>query len=149
MESPVSVFRIEDSRVEHYTVDEHAEEEVVKKSILAVDDSPSIRKLVEFSLKSKGYAVVTAENGQEALEILARDRFDAVILDINMPKMDGFEFLKRFRGDAGYATIPVIMLTTEGQEEDREAALALGANDYFMKPFKPSDLIAIVERLLQ
>ncbi len=131
------------------TVDEHAEEGVVKKSILAVDDSPSIRKLVEFSLKSKGYAVVTAENGQEALEILARDRFDAVILDINMPKMDGFEFLKRFRGDADYAAIPVIMLTTEGQEEDREAALALGANDYFMKPFKPTDLIAIVEKLLQ
>ncbi|MBF0549794.1 MAG: response regulator [Deltaproteobacteria bacterium] len=121
----------------------------MKKRILAVDDSPSIRKLVEFSLKSTGFLVDTAQNGQEALEFLAKEHFDAVILDINMPKMDGFEFLKRFRSQAAFREMPVIMLTTEGQEEDKERALALGANHYIVKPFKPTELIAVMKNIFK
>jgi len=121
----------------------------MEKKILSVDDSSSIRKMVEFSLKSKGYLVTTAENGLEALELLAQDQFDAVILDINMPRMDGFECLKRTRANEAYAAIPVVMLTTEGQEQDKEKALALGAQHYLVKPFKPSELIAKVGKLFE
>jgi len=119
------------------------------KKIIAVDDSSSIRKLVKFSLKTIGYQVILAENGQEALECLAKDAVDAIILDINMPRMDGFEFLKKIKADEVYASIPVIMLTTEGQDEDKEKSIRLGAHDYIVKPFKPSELLNIVEKTLQ
>lgn len=121
----------------------------MKKKILAVDDSSAIRKLVEFSLKSAGFLVATVQNGQEALEAIAKSQFDAIILDINMPKMDGFEFLKQAKPQAAYAAIPIIMLTTEGQDEDKERALALGATDYIVKPFKPTELIAAMQKLFQ
>ncbi len=117
------------------------------KKILAVDDSSSIRKMVEFTLKSRGFKVTTAVDGQEALEFLAREIPDALILDINMPRMDGFEFLKKIKSDEAYSAIPVMMLTTEGQDEDRDTAQALGAGHYIVKPFKPSELIAAVEKL--
>lgn len=116
--------------------------------ILSADDSASIRKLVEFTLKSKGFQVSSAEDGKEALELLARGPFDAIILDINMPRMDGFELLKRIRAESGYASIPVIMLTTEGQEEDRQKAMDLGASAYIVKPFKPTQLLGLVEEIL-
>jgi len=121
----------------------------MSRKVLAVDDSSSIRKMVEFSLKSKGFQVNTAVDGQEALELLAKDKPDVIILDINMPRLDGFGFLKKVKADAGYAAIPILMLTTEGQEADMETALALGAKHYIVKPFKPSELIAAVEMLVQ
>jgi len=121
----------------------------MSKKILCVDDSSTIRKLVEFSLKSRGYIVMTAEDGQNALELLAGSHFDSIILDINMPRLDGFEFLKRIKANDAYTSIPVIMLTTEGQEEDRKAAMALGAFDYIVKPFKPSELIGLIDRLFE
>ncbi|CAN2047594.1 Uncharacterized 14.6 kDa protein in sodA1 3'region [Candidatus Magnetomoraceae bacterium gMMP-1] len=116
----------------------------MKKKILAVDDSSSIRKLVKFSLESRGYVVLAAKDGREALEIIARESYDAVVLDINMPRMDGFEFLEKVRANDKYASIVVIMLTTEGQEEDEKKAMELGAQDYIVKPFKPSELIKIM-----
>jgi two-component system, chemotaxis family, chemotaxis protein CheY len=119
------------------------------RKILAVDDSSSIRKMVEFSLKSKGFQVTTAADGQEALELLAKDKPDAIILDINMPRLDGFGFLKKVKADKAYASIPVMMLTTEGQDEDMETARSLGADHYIVKPFKPSELIAAIEKLVQ
>ncbi len=119
-----------------------------QKKILAVDDSSSIRKMVEFSLKSKGFQVTSAGDGQEALEMLAKEAFDAIILDINMPRLDGFGFLKKIKADHAYAAIPVMMLTTEGQEEDKKTAMSLGARDYLVKPFKPSELIALTEKIL-
>jgi len=118
------------------------------KRILVADDSPSIRKLVEFTLKSKGIQQSSAEDGREALELLAKGRFDAIVLDINMPRMDGFELLKTIKADDAYASIPVIMLTTEGQEEDRQKAMDLGANEYIVKPFKPTQLLQLVEKVL-
>ncbi len=120
----------------------------MKKKVLAVDDSTSVRKLVEFSLKSKGFQVSSAEDGLEALELLARTPFDIIVLDINMPRMDGLEFLKKVRLDENYSGLPVIMLTTEGQDDDKERAMSLGATAYIVKPFKPTELLAAVERLL-
>ena len=120
----------------------------MNKRIMAVDDSPSVRKLLEFSLKAKGYLVSTAEDGQEALGVLDQEKFDAIILDINMPRMDGFEFLRRVRADGRHTAIPVLMLTTEGQDADRAKAMSLGATAYIVKPFKPTDILAAVATML-
>jgi len=120
----------------------------MNKRIMAVDDSPSVRKLLEFSLKAKGYLVSTAEDGQEALGVLDQEKFDGIILDINMPRMDGFEFLRRVRADGRHAAIPVLMLTTEGQDADRAKAMSLGATAYIVKPFKPTDILAAVATML-
>lgn len=117
-------------------------------TILAVDDSASVRKMVQFTLESKGFQVKVAEDGLEALEVLKHHIVDAIILDINMPKMNGLEFLQIAKSEGAYATIPVIMLTTEGQEEDQEKALALGASAYVIKPFKPSQLLTLLEEIL-
>jgi len=115
--------------------------------VLLADDSVSIRKLVEFTLKSKGFLVSSVEDGLAAFELLAKDPFDVIVLDINMPHMDGFELLKRIKADEAYASIPVIMLTTESQDEDRLKAADLGATAYLVKPFKPTQLLVLVERM--
>jgi two-component system chemotaxis response regulator CheY len=117
----------------------------MEKRILSIDDSPSVRKLVEYTLKSKGFQAASAENGQQALELMAEEKFDAIILDINMPRMDGLEFMKRMRANDAYASIPVIVLTTEGQEADKDKAMELGATAYIVKPFKPTQLLSLVE----
>jgi len=124
------------------------------QTILVVDDSDSIRKLLEVTLKTRGFMVVSASDGQEALETLERytDRdsvgFNAVVLDINMPRMDGLSLLITARARPEWQTLPILMLTTEGRDEDRERALALGATDYMVKPFKPSELVMRVMALL-
>lgn len=120
----------------------------MSRKILTVDDSPSVRKMVEFSLKSKGYTMGSAGDGVEALEQLAQDQYDAVVLDVNMPRMNGLEFLEKMKTHDEYAAIPVIMLTTEGQDEDRDKAMALGATAYIIKPFKPTQLLALLEDLI-
>ena len=101
-------------------------------TILAVDDSASVRKMVQFTLESKGLQAKVAENGLEALEVLKHHIIDAIILDINMPKMNGLEFLQIVKSQGEYATIPVIMLTTEGQDEDKDKAIALGADAVYI-----------------
>jgi two-component system chemotaxis response regulator CheY len=117
--------------------------------ILTVDDSISVRKMIEFALKSKGYAVVAAVDGQEGYEILERgERFELAILDINMPRMDGLTLLRHIRSKMDWHRLPVLMLTTEGQDADRDEALKLGATDYMVKPFKPTDLLERVAQLL-
>jgi len=117
-------------------------------TILAVDDSASVRKMVQFILESKGLQAKVAENGLEALKVLKHHVIDAIILDINMPKMNGLEFLQIVKSEGAYATIPVIMLTTEGQDEDKDKAIALGASAYVVKPFKPSQLLTLLEEVL-
>jgi two-component system chemotaxis response regulator CheY len=121
----------------------------MSKKILTVDDSPSVRKMVEFSLKSKGYTMGAAGDGLEALELLNQEPYDAIILDVNMPKMNGLEFLEKRLEVDKIADIPVIMLTTEGQDEDRDKAISLGATAYIIKPFKPSQLLELLEEFLQ
>lgn len=118
------------------------------KTILTVDDSASVRKLLQFTLESKGLNVKAAVDGMEAWEVLSHHAIDAVILDINMPRMNGLELLQKIKSDSAYATIPVIMLTTEGQDEEKEKAAALGASDYIVKPFKPSQLLALLDEIM-
>jgi len=124
----------------------------VSATILAVDDSTSVRKMVESALRSRRYQVVTAGDGIQALHALESgagdSRFDLVVLDINMPRLDGLSLLKIVRAHAEWADLPVLILTTEGQEGDRDQALMLGATDYMVKPFRPTQLLARVAALL-
>ena len=120
----------------------------MNRKMLTVDDSPSVRKLVKFTLKAKGYEVGSAGDGLEALDLLKQEVFDAIILDINMPRMNGLEFLRTIKADDQYAGMPVIMLTTEGQDEDKDKAVALGATAYMVKPFKPTQLLTLLEKIL-
>lgn len=121
---------------------------VQRATILAVDDSKAVRNMIESVLRSGQYAVVTATDGIEALEALEREPCDLVVLDINMPRMDGLSLLKVIRERAEWARLPVLMLSTEGQESDRNKALDLGATDYMVKPFKPAQLLERVSALL-
>lgn len=116
--------------------------------ILVVDDSTSVRKMVESALRLMKYAVITATDGQDGFEKLQKSRFDLVILDVNMPRMDGLSFLKTVRQQEKWNNTPILMLTTEGEDEDRERAMKLGANAYMHKPFKPAQLIQRVSRLI-
>ena len=118
------------------------------KNILAVDDSSGVRKMVKFALKTKGHDVVTAVDGQEGLEKLMEGDYELIILDINMPRLDGFGLLDKLKKIPEKADIPILMLTTEGQEEDKDKALRMGANTYMVKPFKPTELISTVEKML-
>ncbi len=117
-------------------------------TILVVDDSTSIRKMVESVLRYKGYAVTAAADGEDALEALTREDYRLIILDVNMPRLDGLSLLKILRERAEWASIAVLMLTTEGQDADRERALALGATAYMIKPFKPGELLECVAALI-
>ena len=106
--------------------------------------------MVSFALKKLSLfeSEVQAADGLEALDALAKNRIDIVICDVNMPNMDGLEFLKTMRADEKLKSIPVIMLTTEGKDEDRDRARDLGANGYLNKPFKPNALKQEIEKLL-
>lgn len=117
-------------------------------TILAVDDSKAVRNLIESVLRSEQYAVLTAADGLEAMEVLERKPCDLVVLDINMPRLDGLALLKAIRERAEWAKLPILMLSTEGQDSDRSKALALGASDYMTKPFKPAQLLERVAALL-
>ncbi len=121
----------------------------MSKKILTVDDSNTVRKLIKFALNSGGIQTIEAENGLEALEVLKNETVDAIVLDINMPRMNGLEFLQKIKSEKTHAQIPVVMLTTEGQDEDKERAFALGAAKYVIKPFKPAQFLAVVEQVLQ
>ncbi len=116
---------------------------------MVVDDSPLARKLITLSLERAGYRVLTAEDGLEALERIPVERPELVVLDVIMPKMDGLQVCRRLKQDPGLAAIPVVVLTTQAQGKDREAAQKAGADDYLTKPFSPGKLRAIVERLLR
>ena len=118
------------------------------KSILAVDDSSGVRNMVKFALKTKGHEVVTAADGREGLEKLMERSYQLIILDINMPGLDGFGLLTKLKIIPEKADIPVLMLTTEGQDEDKEKALSMGVTRYMVKPFKPTELISTVEKIL-
>ncbi|MBF0395207.1 MAG: response regulator [Desulfobacterales bacterium] len=119
--------------------------------ILVIDDSSTIRKMVQYSLQPKGHTMVLAEDGVDGFEKLEEEEegFDIIILDINMPRMDGLEFLKKIQQSPSYSSIPVIILTTEGQNADKDKAFKLGAKGYFVKPFKPNELLQGIEKILK
>jgi DNA-binding response OmpR family regulator len=118
------------------------------RRILVCDDDPLLVDLVQYRLSSRGYEVVVAADGGEAVECLSKGSFDGILLDAMMPVVDGYELLRRIRQDPATAKVPVIMLTARKQEQDIVAALELGASDYVVKPFIPEELVARLGRLL-
>ena len=119
------------------------------KQILTVDDSPSIRQMVSFTLTSAGYGVVEATDGKDGYEKAKRQKFDLVITDLNMPKMDGIELIASTRALPGYGFIPILMLTTESQAEKKDAGRKAGATGWIVKPFNADQLIAVVQKLVK
>jgi two-component system chemotaxis response regulator CheY len=118
-------------------------------SALIVEDSPTMRQLLVFALsRIRGLGVAEADDGLDALKKLSSMDFDIIITDINMPIMDGLKLVKRIRSDERYQDIPVVIITTEGGEEDRKRALALGANAYITKPIRAPQVIQTVRQLL-
>jgi two-component system alkaline phosphatase synthesis response regulator PhoP/two-component system response regulator VicR len=118
------------------------------KHILAVDDEPNIRRLLEVNLQRAGYQVTTASDGQDALEKFSRARPDLVLLDVMMPRIDGFEVLRRLKADPGTAAVPILMLTANAQDADIFNGLRSGADFYLTKPFNPTELLMWVKRVL-
>ncbi|MFQ5755877.1 MAG: response regulator transcription factor [Acidiferrobacterales bacterium] len=118
------------------------------KSILLVDDEPNIVLSLEFLMKRAGYAVRTATDGDAALEAIREDRPDLILLDVNMPKRDGFEICQLIRSNPGWKDIPIIMLTAKGRDVEREKGLAMGADDYVTKPFATQEVVEKVEAIL-
>ncbi len=116
--------------------------------ILVVDDEEHIRKILKFKLEKHGYAVITADNGEVALQMIRRESPDLVILDLMMPKMDGFEVCKRIRGNFQTAQIPIIMLTAKSDMADKIKGLGGGANDYLIKPYSNDELLLRVKNVL-
>ena len=118
------------------------------KTILTVDDSPSIRQMVAMCLRAAGYHVEEAEDGVAALERVAQARFDLVLSDVNMPRLDGFGLVAALRAQPGWAQVPILMLTTESSDEMKRRGRAVGATGWLVKPFDPERLVALVQRLL-
>lgn len=117
---------------------------------LVVEDSPMMRQLIVFALsRLKNLNVIEADDGVDGLKKLAANRFDIVITDINMPIMDGLKLVKRIRSDAVHRDVPIMIITTEGAEEDRQRALQLGANAYITKPIQAPQVISKVKELLR
>jgi len=110
--------------------------------VLVVDDEPRILKFLELKLKASGYGVLTANNGFEALEQVEAQEPDLVVLDVLMPKKDGFETLKELRA---FSSVPVIILSAKEADTDKVKGLELGADDYLAKPFSPDELVARIE----
>jgi two-component system, chemotaxis family, chemotaxis protein CheY len=118
-------------------------------NVLVVDDSPTMRRMVTTSLKSLGSVrFVEAGSGLEAIERLALAPVDLMILDLNMPEMHGIEVLQFVRGHKSYRNLPIIVLTTRGDEASRTEAMASGASEYLTKPFQAGELLAHANRLL-
>jgi len=121
----------------------------VGKRILIADDSPSMRQLVSFSLEDAGYEVLTAADGTEALEKLKGNSIDMIITDLNMPKMNGIELIKKLRNGAGFGFRPILMLTTESCDDMKMQGKEAGASAWIIKPFTPEKLIEVVRKLLR
>lgn len=123
--------------------------ETVEKAILVVDDEKNIRELVKFNLESRGYEVIEAVDGEEALNIVKHKQLLLIILDLMLPKIDGLEVCRALKGDPLTKRIPIIMLTALGDEIDKIVGLEIGADDYITKPFSPRELVARVRAVVR
>jgi PleD family two-component response regulator len=119
------------------------------RRILIVDDEEHIRRILKFQLEKNGYETVTAENGEEALSIVRRSMPDLILLDLMMPKIDGFEVCQRLRADFQTSQIPIIMLTAKSDLPDKIKGLQGGANDYLVKPYSNEELLLRVHNVLE
>ncbi len=117
------------------------------KTILTVDDSRTMRDMLLLTLSDAGYRVIQAEDGMHGLEVLAQEKPDVIVTDINMPRLDGFGFIETVRHDAKHRAIPILVLTTESDAEKKDRARRAGATGWIVKPFDPTKLVAAVRRV--
>jgi DNA-binding response OmpR family regulator len=117
--------------------------------VLVVDDEEYIQHILNFSFGAEGYEVITAADGEEAVRLARSEKPDIIVLDIMMPKMDGYEACKQIKADPQTQDIPVILLTAKGREVDRKLGTEAGADDYVVKPFSPGRLIERVEGFMK
>jgi len=121
----------------------------VGRTILVIDDEPELVKLLDYNLTRAGYLVLSAKDGENGLAAARKHSPDAIILDVMMPGLDGWEVCKRLRTDPSTSAIPILMLTAKAEEGDRVLGLELGADDYVTKPFGVRELLARVKALLR
>lgn len=121
----------------------------MKSRILIVDDEPDVLELLRFNLKEAGFDVVTADNGNDALQKTRQEHPDLVVLDLMIPEIDGLEVCKCLRADASTAAIPILILTAKSAEIDRVLGLEFGADDYVTKPFSPRELILRIKNVIR
>jgi two-component system chemotaxis response regulator CheY len=121
---------------------------MASRKILAVDDSVSIRKSISFILGQENFEVIEAENGADGLAKATADKFGLIITDINMPIMDGIQFIKELRNTVEHKFTPIIVLTTENQESKMQEGKAAGATGWIVKPFSSEKLIAVVKKII-
>ena len=117
-------------------------------TILAVDDSASMRQMVSFTLKGAGFDVVEAVDGVDALNKAKGQKFDLVISDVNMPNMDGLTLIKELRSTPGFQYTPMLMLTTESSSDKKMEGKAAGATGWIVKPFNPDQLLATINKVI-
>ncbi|GGF74265.1 response regulator [Alteromonas lipolytica] len=120
----------------------------MSKNILVVDDSVSIRQMVEATLKAAQYNVTTAEDGQDALSKCGAGQFDFVLTDQNMPRMDGLSLIKALRAKAQFSKTPIVVLTTESSDDMKQKGKSAGATGWMVKPFSPDVLLNVLKRVL-
>ena len=119
------------------------------KTIMTVDDSPSLRQMVSVVLRGGGYEVVEAVDGLDALSKLNGQEMHLILTDINMPKMDGLEFTRKLRARPQYKFVPIVLLTTESHPEKKQEGKAAGATAWIVKPFNPDQLLAVVKKVMR
>ncbi|MBE0500598.1 MAG: response regulator [Desulfuromonadales bacterium] len=118
-------------------------------NVLVVEDSPTMRQLIVFALKRiRGLNITEANDGVDGLKKISADKFDLILTDINMPIMDGLKLVSLVRNDPTHKNVPIVIITTEGATEDRDRAMAIGANDYITKPIQTVKIIEVAKRLL-
>ncbi|KAA0581625.1 response regulator [Azospirillum sp. Sh1] len=122
-------------------------EACVKKKVMTVDDSRTMRDMVSFTLRGAGYEVVEAADGQQAMSAIAATKVDLVITDLNMPVMDGLTLIRRLRAIPAHRTLPILMLTTEADESKKAEGRAAGATGWIVKPFNPDKLVSVVQKV--
>jgi two-component system chemotaxis response regulator CheY len=117
--------------------------------ILVVEDSPTMRQLITFTLKRiSGVEIIEANDGVDGLKKISGDKFDLIMTDINMPIMDGIKLVSLIRKDETNKDVPIVVITTEGGQEDKDRAMALGANSYITKPIQSIELLGTAKKLL-
>ena len=120
------------------------------RRILIVEDSPTMRQLLVFALRRlKNVEVVEAQDGMDGLRKVSSDPFDLALIDINMPVMDGLKLISLMRGEDSMKDIPIVVITTEGADEDRQRAMNLGANEYLTKPIQANKVLHLARALLK
>lgn len=119
------------------------------KRILVVDDEPQLVEVVKMRLEANGYQIITAYDGQEALEKARKERPDLIILDLMLPKVDGYKVCRMLKFDEKYKNIPVILFSARAQDSDQKLGLEVGADAYIIKPFEPVALLAKIKELIK